>query len=142
MAHHALTDGQQFADWEDFTIALIDWAVEARFEYIVAKADPGRRIINCRNPPRGFHIYVSFTNRNEAIQIARLEPYHSCIGLAPNARVPQSNLKWLILRTPAAIIITVTTTAKEIQNAIQLRYGVMIKDDQAYRVKACLLTVN
>ncbi|KAI9675962.1 MAG: hypothetical protein M1829_003200 [Trizodia sp. TS-e1964] len=138
----AVVNGQQFSDWDEFTISLIDWSVEARFDYLVTKADPGRKIINCRNPPCAFHIHVSYANTNESLRISRLEPHRSCIGVALNPRLPHSYLKWLILRTPAAIIITPASTAKEIPNAIQLRYGIGIKDDQARRVKYFLLSSN
>ena len=82
----ALIEGQRFASYDDFKIALEDWEVTDNFTARLGKSEIRCVTTVCAVPNCPFYIQAAYSPIEERVIVTILQSRHNCIGAAPVQR--------------------------------------------------------
>lgn len=147
MTSNPIQLGQFFTQFTDLRDTIQDWAVKDNFEYRIqckdstrvdyrCKTNPGRHGVGCQ-----WRVYAAKTKYGD-IKVRKLFSEHSCLGTAPTTRSVHNSQTWLRRHIPQHLVITKQTSARDIQQTIQLHHNAIVSYQAAHEVYSVLANDN
>ena len=133
--------GQHYSPFDDLKKALQDWSIQEKFSYRVTKRDTTRGIYACKVQGCPWRVRANKTELGDIV-VTVLEVSHNCIleRTAANIRSTSSKQQWIQEILPQHLVITQSTSPRDIQDCLRLRFSEIIDYQVALRAKQALLS--
>ena len=137
-----LSIGQVFLNWQEFNIALKDWAIQEQFKFHVVIKDSKRGQYECQHSKAGcpWRLWISYNELLE-LEIKKLSSQHQCAGMGDHPSSSVTNQQsWLRRVIPQHLLITKSTKPQDIIDCVRMHYSHTTSYQAALKVKSYLLS--
>lgn len=125
---------QRFSSFSEFREALHKFSIAHGFRYKYKKSDSHRVSVKCKSEGCPWRIYVSRLPTTHLIRIKKMNPEHTCNGVAAKAGY-RATKGWVGNIIKEKLRVSPNYKPKDIVADIKREYGVQLNYSQAWRAK-------
>ncbi|XP_024994973.1 uncharacterized protein LOC112528230 isoform X2 [Cynara cardunculus var. scolymus] len=125
---------QRFSSFAEFREALHKFSIAHGFRYKYKKSDSHRVSVKCKSEGCPWRIYVSRLPTTHLIRIKKMNPEHTCNGVAAKAGY-RATKGWVGNIIKEKLRVSPNYRPKDIVADIKREYGVQLNYSQAWRAK-------